>query len=90
MFPMPLLLSQLQSCLAFHADMIQKGLLSFSGTDRRFEYKGTLNGVTIVDDYAHHPTEIAATLKAAQHYPHDRTVVCIPAPHLHPDKGIFP
>ena len=34
-------------------------LLNFRGTDRRFEYKGTINGITIVDDYAHHPTEIA-------------------------------
>ena len=41
--------------------VIEKGLLSFSGTDRRFEYKGTLDGITIVDDYAHHPTEIKAT-----------------------------
>ena len=44
-------------------DVTKKGLLSFSGTDRRFEYKGEFNGVTVVDDYAHHPTEIAATLK---------------------------
>ena len=53
-------------------ETIKKGILSFSGTDRRFEYKGTFNGVTVVDDYAHHPTEIAATLKAAQHYPHNQ------------------
>ena len=39
-----------------------EALLNFHGTDRRFEYKGTINGITIVDDYAHHPTEIAATL----------------------------
>lgn len=44
-------------------ETIKKGILSFSGTDRRFEYKGTFNGVTVVDDYAHHPTEIAATLR---------------------------
>ena len=49
---------------------IQKGLLAFTGTDRRFDYKGTLNGVTIVDDYAHHPTEIKATMMASKHYPH--------------------
>ena len=44
---------------------IAAGLLSFTGTERRFEEKGTVGGVTIIDDYAHHPTEIAATLKAA-------------------------
>lgn len=49
---------------------IQAGLGSFTGTNRRFEYKGLKNGFTIVDDYAHHPTEIQATLDAAAHYPH--------------------
>ena len=46
-------------------EVIAEGLLSFTGTDRRFQYKGTVGGVTIIDDYAHHPTEIEATLKAA-------------------------
>ena len=41
---------------------IKAGLKAFEGTDRRFEYKGEFNGVTIIDDYAHHPTEITATL----------------------------
>ena len=35
-----------------------------------FEYKGQIGGITIIDDYAHHPTEITATLTAAQNYPH--------------------
>jgi len=48
-----------------------KGLGDFTGTDRRFQKKGELNGVTIIDDYAHHPTEIRATLKAAHNYPHE-------------------
>lgn len=69
-------------------DTIKKGLLSFEGTDRRFEYKGTLNGVTIVDDYAHHPTEIAATLKAAQHYPH-KDVWCVFQPHTYTRTKAF-
>ena len=38
-------------------DIIKKGLMAFEGTDRRFEYKGQFNGVTVIDDYAHHPTE---------------------------------
>ena len=64
------------------------GLLSFRGTDRRFEYKGTLNGVTIVDDYAHHPTEIKATLKAAKHYPHKK-LWCVFQPHTYTRTKAF-
>ena len=69
-------------------DVTKKGLLSFSGTDRRFEYKGEFNGVTVVDDYAHHPTEIAATLKAAQHYPHNK-VWCVFQPHTYTRTKAF-
>ena len=69
-------------------ETIQKGLLSFGGTDRRFEYKGTFNGVTVVDDYAHHPTEIAATLKAAQHYPHEK-IWCVFQPHTYTRTKAF-
>ena len=42
-----------------------KGLYDFKGAGRRFEQIGVVNDITIVDDYAHHPTEIAVTLKAA-------------------------
>ena len=69
-------------------DTIKKGLLSFTGTDRRFEYKGTFNGVTVVDDYAHHPTEIKATLKAAQHYPHN-SVWCVFQPQTYTRTKAF-
>jgi UDP-N-acetylmuramate--alanine ligase len=41
-------------------------LTRFRGTERRFEVKGHVSGVTVVDDYAHHPTEIQATLEAAR------------------------
>ena len=57
--------------LGLSIDITKRGLLSFTGTDRRFEYKGEFNGVTVIDDYAHHPTEILATLKAAQHSLHN-------------------
>ena len=50
---------------------ILTGLLSFGGTHRRFEYKGNIGDVIVIDDYAHHPTEIKATLTAAREYPHD-------------------
>ncbi|MCR5342479.1 MAG: UDP-N-acetylmuramate--L-alanine ligase [Butyrivibrio sp.] len=59
---------------------IAAGLSSFTGTDRRFEYRGTVDGLTIIDDYAHHPTEIAATLSAAKNYPH-KTLWVVFQPH---------
>ena len=68
--------------LGVSAETIQEGLLSFHGTDRRFEYKGEFNGITVIDDYAHHPTEIEATLKSAAHYPH-RELWCIFQPHTY-------
>lgn len=61
---------------------IQEGLLSFKGTHRRFEYKGTLGGITVIDDYAHHPTEIKATLNAANSYPHNK-IWCVFQPHTY-------
>lgn len=66
------------------------GLQSFTGTDRRFEHKGDWNGVTVIDDYAHHPTEIKATLKAADVYPH-REIWCVFQPHTYTrTKALFP
>jgi UDP-N-acetylmuramate--alanine ligase len=47
-------------------DQIREGLANFSGVDRRFQFKGRVNGVTVIDDYGHHPTEIRATLAAAR------------------------
>lgn len=63
-------------------ETIQKGLLHFGGTDRRFQFKGKVAGVTVIDDYAHHPTEIAATLKTAANYPH-KTTWCVFQPHTY-------
>ena len=57
-------------------------------TKRRFEKKGTLGGITIVDDYAHHPTEIRATLQAAKNYPHKR-IVCVFQPHTYTRTKAF-
>ena len=67
---------------------VEKGLLSFTGTDRRFQYKGEVNGVTIIDDYAHHPTELRATLHAAAHYPH-RELWCVFQPHTYSRTKAF-
>lgn len=74
--------------LGISMEQIQAGLLGFHGTDRRFQYKGTLDGVTIIDDYAHHPTEIRATLHAARNYPH-REIWCIFQPHTYTRTKAF-
>ena len=52
--------------LGLSPEGIAAGLASFRGVDRRFQIKGTVRGVTVVDDYGHHPTEILATLRAAR------------------------
>src|SRR5205085_10179094 len=55
----------------------------FEGTGRRFEVKGEAWGVTVVDDYAHHPTEIAATLSAARERYPDRRIIVVFQPHTY-------
>jgi UDP-N-acetylmuramate--alanine ligase len=47
-------------------DLIREGLATFSGVDRRFQMRGKVRGITVVDDYGHHPTEIRATLDGAR------------------------
>ena len=74
--------------LGLPLDVIKKGLLQFGGTKRRFEYKGTKNGITVIDDYAHHPTEVAATLTAARNYPHGR-IICVFQPHTYSRTKAF-
>ena len=64
------------------------GLRKFGGANRRFQYKGNVGGVTIIDDYAHHPTEIRATLTAAANYPHDRLVLVF-QPHTYSRTHAF-
>lgn len=63
-------------------DVIKKALVLFGGTERRFQYKGEIGGITIIDDYAHHPTEVIATLTAAQNYPH-KSIWCVFQPHTY-------
>lgn len=60
--------------------VIVAALAKFSGAKRRFETKGKENGIWVVDDYAHHPTEIAATLQAAKETG-ARRIVCVFQPH---------
>jgi len=63
-------------------DTIKNALFSFKNSKRRFEYKGEIGGVTILDDYAHHPTEVTATLKAARNRPHNN-IWCVFQPHTY-------
>lgn len=63
-------------------EVILRGLKRFIGTDRRFQKKGSVNGFTIIDDYAHHPQEIAATIEAAKKYPH-RKLWIVFQPHTY-------
>jgi UDP-N-acetylmuramate--alanine ligase len=57
------------------ADLIRAGLDHFTGVARRFEVKGVTAGVTLIDDYGHHPVEIRATLEAARGCAYDRLLV---------------
>jgi UDP-N-acetylmuramate--alanine ligase len=59
-----------------------EGLAGFTGVRRRFEIKGEHSGVVIVDDYAHHPTEVASVLRTARASWRDRRIVALFQPHL--------
>ncbi|MCR5684699.1 MAG: UDP-N-acetylmuramate--L-alanine ligase [Lachnospiraceae bacterium] len=67
---------------------IAAALKAYHGTARRFEKKGEVGGVTIIDDYAHHPTEIKATLAAAARYPHKELWVVF-QPHTFSRTAVF-
>lgn len=61
---------------------VRDGLQSFKGAHKRFEYKGVKDGITIIDDYAHHPVEIKATLSTAKRMSHNK-MYCIFQPHTY-------
>lgn len=85
-------LSAIAACIKLGISMeaILKGLVNFTGTDRRFQKKGVFNGITVVDDYAHHPDEITATLNSAKMYPHKR-IWCVFQPHTYSrTKALMP
>ncbi len=68
--------------LSIPFETIARALEGFTGVVRRFETKGERSGVLVVDDYAHHPTEISATLQAARQVYPDRRLVALFQPHL--------
>jgi len=69
--------------LGVTVDAMRPGLASFRGVERRFQRLGIANGVDVVDDYAHHPTEIRATLAAARTAFPGRRIVAAFQPHLY-------
>ena len=70
--------------LGFSTADLRSGLASFSGTRRRFDFRGEVDGVRVFDDYAHHPTEIEATLRAARDVAGSgRVVVAFQAHHYY-------
>lgn len=78
----------LSAAMGLDMDAVADGLCAFRGADRRFQYKGCVDGVTVIDDYAHHPTEIRATLTAAANYPHERLVLVF-QPHTYSRTKAF-
>ncbi|HVS33435.1 MAG TPA: UDP-N-acetylmuramate--L-alanine ligase [Thermoanaerobaculia bacterium] len=69
--------------LGIETSVIAHGLARFLGVDRRFQIIGYCGGAIVVDDYAHHPTEIRATLEAARNGYPDRRIVALFQPHLY-------
>jgi UDP-N-acetylmuramate--alanine ligase len=67
---------------------LNKALTTFTGADKRFELKGVVHGITVIDDYAHHPTEIKATLEVANKYPHKNLFVIF-QPHTYTRTKLF-
>lgn len=63
-------------------DILKNTLVKFKGADRRFEYKGTVNGAMVYDDYGHHPTEILATAKSLMNKKYDKSWVVF-QPHTY-------
>ena len=69
--------------LEIEFDRVREGVENFTGVRRRFEKKAEIGGITVLDDYAHHPTEIEATLDAAHQGFPDRRIVAVFQPHLY-------
>ncbi|MFB6722776.1 UDP-N-acetylmuramate--L-alanine ligase [Kribbella sp. NPDC056345] len=75
--------------LGFSAADLAEGLASFTGTGRRFEFKGLEDGVRVFDSYAHHPTEVTVDLKAARQVAGEGRVIACFQPHLFSRTRIF-
>ncbi len=77
------LVQALAQHLALSSEASMRSLQAYEGSWRRMEVKGTKNGITVIDDYAHHPTEIRATLSALRTQYPKRRMICVFQPHTH-------
>jgi len=75
--------------LGANANDLIKGLSQFSGARRRFEIKGISKGITVIDDYGHHPTEVKATLESAEIYAQGGRVITVFQPHRYSRTQVF-
>jgi UDP-N-acetylmuramate--alanine ligase len=75
--------------LGFPAQASLDAIATFGGTGRRFEYHATIGGVSVYDDYAHHPTEVAAALTAARTVVGEGRIIAIHQPHLYSRTQMF-
>ena len=75
--------------LGLPASSLLDGLIKFHGAGRRFELKGSVNGIRIIDDYGHHPTEIKVTLEAARRYAGGGKLLVIFQPHRYSRTKVF-
>ncbi len=76
-------------CLGLPAPQLITGLATFRGTGRRFELKGQVHGIRVLDDYGHHPTEIDVTLEAAKRFATDGRVLVVFQPHRYSRTRAF-
>ncbi|MFC9918925.1 UDP-N-acetylmuramate--L-alanine ligase [Agromyces binzhouensis] len=75
--------------LGFDPAASLEGIARFAGTGRRFELHGVVDGVSVYDDYAHHPTEVAAALSAARTVVGDGRIIAVHQPHLYSRTRLF-
>ena len=76
-------------CLGISPEAVSKGLASFTGAGRRFEFKGTYNGADVYDDYAHHPGELKALIDAVSSLSYKRVILAF-QPHTYTrTKALF-
>ncbi|HEV7812649.1 MAG TPA: UDP-N-acetylmuramate--L-alanine ligase [Leifsonia sp.] len=75
--------------LGFEPGAALAAIAEFGGTERRFELHGTVGGVSVYDDYAHHPTEVAAALAAARTVVGDGRIIAVHQPHLYSRTRLF-
>ena len=75
--------------LGIPGEAVSEGLKTFGGADRRMQYKGSINGADVYDDYAHHPDELKATIEAVRTMKYDRVVIAF-QPHTYTrTKALF-